>query len=60
MGPLGKAEGLDDQRAQRKLEAVSRIVPYVKLLLTQKLHVPDRTEEAYRSVLHQRRVRQTV
>ena len=46
-GPLGKAEGMDDETLAFKLEAVKKIIPYVKLVLTQRLHVSDRTEEAY-------------
>ncbi|MBM3788824.1 MAG: hydrogenase iron-sulfur subunit [Acidobacteria bacterium] len=48
MGPLGKAEGIEESALKRKLEAVHRLVPYIKLVLTQKLNVADRTEEAYR------------
>jgi F420-non-reducing hydrogenase iron-sulfur subunit len=47
LGPLGKAEGFDHKTLAFKLEAVKRILPYVKLVLTQKLHVLGRTEEAY-------------
>ena len=47
MGPLGKAEGLDDKVLAFKLEAVKKLIPYIKLVLTQRLHVSDRTEEAY-------------
>ncbi|MCU0693850.1 MAG: hydrogenase iron-sulfur subunit [Polyangiaceae bacterium] len=47
MGPLGKAEGIEAGDLARRLEAVRRLVPYIKLVLTQKLHVRVRTEEAY-------------
>ncbi|MFC2102452.1 hydrogenase iron-sulfur subunit [Bacteroidota bacterium] len=47
LGPLGKSEGLDDQSLAFKLEAVKKILPYVKLVLTQRLHVPVLTEDAY-------------
>lgn len=47
LGPLGKAEGVDDKALAFKLEAVQRLIPYIKLVLTQKLNVPDKTEEAY-------------
>ncbi len=47
MGPLGKAEGCGDETLARNLAAVESVVPYVKLVLTQKLHVPVKTEEAY-------------
>jgi F420-non-reducing hydrogenase iron-sulfur subunit len=48
MGPLGKAEGMEGSDLKRNLEAARRLVPYIKLLLTQKLNVLERTEEAYR------------
>lgn len=47
LGPLGKAEGVDDKALAFKLEAVQKLIPYIKLVLTQKLNVPDKTEEAY-------------
>ncbi len=47
LGPLGKGEGLDDEELKRKLEAVRKLVPYIKLVQSEKLRVPARTEEAY-------------
>ncbi len=47
LGPLGKAEGIDDNALVFKLEAVTKLIPYIKLVLTQRLHVPVRSEEAY-------------
>ena len=47
LGPLGKAEGIDDDVLAFKLEAVTKLIPYIKLVLTQRLHVPVRSEEAY-------------
>lgn len=47
MGPLGKAEGMSDEELKGKLEAARRLVPYVKLALTNKLRASERTEEAY-------------
>jgi F420-non-reducing hydrogenase iron-sulfur subunit len=47
LGPLGKAEGIDNKALAFKLEAVKKIIPYTKLVLTQKLRVTDRSEEAY-------------
>jgi coenzyme F420-reducing hydrogenase delta subunit len=49
MGPLGKAEGIEESELKRKFEAVRRLVPFIKLVLTWKLNVLDRTEEAYRN-----------
>ncbi|MFH0902369.1 MAG: hydrogenase iron-sulfur subunit [Pseudomonadota bacterium] len=47
LGPLGKAEGIGNEELALKLEAVKRLIPYVKLVLTQKLRLLCRTEEAY-------------
>jgi F420-non-reducing hydrogenase iron-sulfur subunit len=46
-GPLGKAEGLDENELKLKLEAVSKLIPYIKLVEREKLRVPVKSEEAY-------------
>ena len=52
MGPIGKAEGIDPEVLKFKLEAVKKIIPFVKLVITQRLHVSERTEEAYHKFFH--------
>jgi hypothetical protein len=47
LGPLGKSEGLDERDLKAKLEAVAKLIPYIKLVLSERLTVPERTEEAY-------------
>ena len=47
LGPLGKGEGLDEQELKFKLESVARLIPYIKLVQSERLKVPVRTEEAY-------------
>jgi coenzyme F420-reducing hydrogenase delta subunit/DNA-binding transcriptional ArsR family regulator len=47
LGPLGKGEGLDEHELKFKLEAVTKLIPYIKLVQSERLRVPDRTEEAY-------------
>ncbi|MDP1623276.1 MAG: hydrogenase iron-sulfur subunit [Bacteroidales bacterium] len=47
LGPVGKSEGMDGKTLALKLEAVKKLIPYIKLVLTQRLHVPVMTEEAY-------------
>jgi len=47
IGPLGKSEGVDKEILKFKLEAVSKIIPYVKLVEREKLRVPFQSEEAY-------------
>ena len=47
IGPLGKSEGIDQKNLKSSLEAVSNLIPYVKLVEREKLRVPFRSEEAY-------------
>ena len=48
LGPLGTGEGLDKEKLKFNLEAVTKLIPYIKLVLSERLSVSDRTEEAYR------------
>jgi coenzyme F420-reducing hydrogenase delta subunit len=48
LGPLGSGEeGMDHSELKFKLGAVTTLIPYIKLVLSEKLRVPIRTEEAY-------------
>ncbi len=47
LGPLGKGEGLDKHELEFKLEAVTKLIPYIKLVQSERLRVSVRTEEAY-------------
>ncbi len=47
LGPLGKGEGLEMKELTSKLEAVRMLIPYIKLVLSERLRVPERTEDAY-------------
>ena len=47
LGPLGRGEGIAEHVLKSKLEAVTKLIPYIKLVQSEKLCVPDRTEEAY-------------
>ncbi len=47
LGPLGKGESLDEHALKLKLEAVMKLIPYIKLVQSERLRVSDRTEEAY-------------
>jgi len=47
LGPLGKDEGIDEHELKFKLEAVTKLIPYIKLVQSERLRVADRTEEAY-------------
>jgi len=47
LGPLGKSEGIDENRLKLKLEAVNKLIPYVRLVEREKLRVPFKSEEQY-------------
>jgi coenzyme F420-reducing hydrogenase delta subunit len=47
LGPLGKNEGEDENGLKVKLEAVRKLVPYIKLVERERLRVPSKSEEAY-------------
>ena len=47
LGPLGLREGIEGRELKLKLEAVMKIIPYVKLVQSERLRVSERTEEAY-------------
>ena len=49
IGPLGSSEGTDESRLRLKLEAVNRLIPYIKLVEREKLRVPSKSEEAYQA-----------
>ncbi len=47
LGPLGKNEGLDKKGLKLKLEAVNKLVPYIKLVERERLRLPVKSEESY-------------
>lgn len=49
LGPLGKGEGIDENGLRFKLEAVTRLIPYMKLVERERLRVAVKSEEAYRA-----------
>jgi len=49
LGPLGKGEGVDAKEVKFKLEAVKKLIPYMKLVEREKLRVPFKSEAAYTS-----------
>jgi F420-non-reducing hydrogenase iron-sulfur subunit len=46
-GPLGKGEGLDESVLQLKLEAVTKLIPYLKLVERERLRVRFDKQEKY-------------
>ncbi len=49
LGPLGQDEGIDERGLKLKLDALNRLVPYIKLVEREKLRIPTRSEEAYKA-----------
>jgi len=47
LGPLGEAEGLDQETLKLKLEALTRLVPYTKLVERERLRARFANEQAY-------------
>jgi NADH:ubiquinone oxidoreductase subunit E/coenzyme F420-reducing hydrogenase delta subunit len=45
LGPLGQVEGLDESSLKLELAAVTRVIPYLKLVERERLRPPIRTEE---------------
>jgi coenzyme F420-reducing hydrogenase delta subunit len=47
IGPLGKVEGIDKNALKAKLEAVTQLVPYIRLVERERLRVPFKSEEEF-------------
>jgi F420-non-reducing hydrogenase iron-sulfur subunit len=47
LGPIGKGEGIDAKGLKFKLEAVRKLVPYIKLVERERMRVPVKSKEAY-------------
>jgi F420-non-reducing hydrogenase iron-sulfur subunit len=56
LGPLGTAEGIDENRLKLKLEAAKSIVPYLKLVERESLRVRFNTREEYEEFFNNDRV----
>ncbi|MEI6306551.1 MAG: hydrogenase iron-sulfur subunit, partial [Deltaproteobacteria bacterium] len=49
LGPLGKGEGIDQNTLDLKLDALTKMVPYTKLVERERLRARFTNEEAYKS-----------
>lgn len=47
LGPLGEGEGLDEKGLKLKLEAVTGLIPYIRLVERERLRLPPMAEEEY-------------
>jgi coenzyme F420-reducing hydrogenase delta subunit len=45
LGPLGKGEGIDEKTLKAKLEVVTNLVPYIRLVERERLRLPVKSEE---------------
>jgi F420-non-reducing hydrogenase iron-sulfur subunit len=47
LGPLGQSEGLEEKDLKFKLESVTELIPYIRLVERERLRAPVMSEEAY-------------
>jgi F420-non-reducing hydrogenase iron-sulfur subunit len=47
LGPLGKSDGIDKDVLKAKLEAVTSLVPYMRLVERERLRLPFKTKEEF-------------
>jgi F420-non-reducing hydrogenase iron-sulfur subunit len=52
LGPLGKAEGIDTERLKFRLQAVVKLIPYIRLVERERLRVHFDTAEEYEKYFH--------
>jgi len=45
LGPLGKSEGIDEKALKSKLEAVTNLVPYIRLVERERMRITVKSEE---------------
>src|SRR4030042_2384559 len=48
LGPLGKGEGIDENELKLKLKAVTKLIPYIRLVERERLRVHFDTVEEYK------------
>jgi coenzyme F420-reducing hydrogenase delta subunit/DNA-binding transcriptional ArsR family regulator len=48
LGPLGKGEGLTEKELKFKLDTVTQLIPYIRLVERERLRLPPMPEEEYR------------
>jgi len=47
LGPLGTSEGIDEKELKFKLEAVTKLIPYIRLVERERLRLSVKSEEEY-------------
>lgn len=48
LGPIGEAEGIEKSKWRGDLDAVRKLIPYLRLVEREKLRIPVKSEKAYR------------
>jgi F420-non-reducing hydrogenase iron-sulfur subunit len=47
LGPMGQSEGIEERGLKRKLETITELIPYIRLVERERLRSPVLSEEAY-------------
>lgn len=47
LGPIGKAEGIEEDKLAADLASVRKLIPYLRLVEREKLRAPVKSEQAY-------------
>ncbi len=47
LGPIGEAEGMDEDTLALKLKAITQMIPYIKLVESERMRPPVKSEEVY-------------
>jgi coenzyme F420-reducing hydrogenase delta subunit/predicted XRE-type DNA-binding protein len=47
LGPLGRAEGIDEAALRFRLDSATQLVPYIRLVERERLRLPPMSEEEY-------------
>lgn len=49
LGPLGRGEGIDSETLKLRLEAVNKLIPYIRVVQNERLRIRFTTEEEYQA-----------
>jgi len=47
LGPLGKSEGIEENALKARLDAVTKLIPYIRLVERERLRLPFKTADEY-------------
>ncbi len=49
LGPLARDEGIDEKELRFRIDAVRKLVPYIRLAERERMRIPEKSEAAYRA-----------